>query len=330
MHLDPKLIKIQGDYWDSFVVGNLLYLWTNTNEIFVLDWPKLKNVLGENSSTIIEEGRLSSYLINKFTNPLNELHVDIDFYNNTFYSIVDEGLFKLSVTENGLTMQSDSKLWDAPLFSLKIKANGRIALSGGEEGLFEYDLKESITNINKRNFKEKEKDIFQISECHSLFSNWSYSSIYSSSNKKQSLIAGFGRKYSPDFCDFYGLFSEEYIFNANNGLMSWGYKNKIYRAVESGLEYVNFTQKNLDIGPFSDVIKYDFQPWKGKILYAGVADFGLIIECENALVVMKVENKEKFYNIPHAATRWRVFPDDHYHKNELHVVLDDCFCVFNF
>jgi hypothetical protein len=59
-----------------------------------------------------------------------------------------------------------------------------------------------------------------------------------------------------------------------------------------------------------------------------VAYFGVIVECENALVVMNDENE--FFNIPDSVTRWRVYPRSIRYENHLHVISDSKIDIYSF
>jgi hypothetical protein len=328
----------QGDFLYSGKNRALLY----ENENFRQE---LKTSLEsiQSKSFVFEEKDLEKYIIRELDNPFNELPIDLDIYYDVIYTLLDNGLSKVDIvpdSSEAINKNTKEPLWDCPSFSLKIKG-GRIALSAGEEGLFEYkinDIKvgkiseedgQNIT-VNYKGLKEMKKNIRCMSEEPSLFSNWSYSSIFSSSDYGDSTLVGF-LSNKRGHVEYIESFSESTIFKKNKerNQLSWGSDDKIYREVEGGLEVVKFTQgKLLYNNAFSRVEKIPFQPWKGKILSAGMSFFGTIVECENALVVLQSNNGVK--NIEGPITKWRVFPRSIRYENQLHVITEDKLEIYSF
>ena len=61
---------------------------------------------------------------------------------NTLYYVTDIGLYKSDVHFPKIyktQLRNEKKLWDCPLFSLMANSFGQIALSAGDEGLFELN-----------------------------------------------------------------------------------------------------------------------------------------------------------------------------------------------
>lgn len=225
------------------------------------------------------------------------------------------------------------KIWDAILLDINIRKNDRIALSAGGNGLFEYDIYDETAYQNKNYFKTIEKNLFFINESQSNYSQWMYSSIYSSSYKGNSYIVGFDWDDKKKLNYTKTVYQYE-IFKNNNseGGFSWGINDRIYKLKRDGLEYVTFTQKGLKYEynkAFSEVNFIKFQSWKGDLLSASASSFGVIIECENALVI-KSEICDDYLNISGPITRWRTFNADDKYYNQLHVIHDDRIQVLSF
>ena len=84
-------------------------------------------------------------------------------------------------------------------------------------------------------------------------------------------------------------FDEAKIFETHlqNSYLSWCSNEKIYRAVDGGLEMVRFNNYAKPGEPiFSNTKFIPLQDWKGKVRSASVAYFGTVLHCENAVVVM--------------------------------------------
>jgi len=332
MYLEHPTISIMGDYWDSYMYKHQLFLWSMSGELIIVDWRKIDvEILSD--ATIIKEKDLERYIIAKYENPFTNRQTDVDFLDNKMYGITDKGLFKININmDKGIKPNNDSKLWDEKLLSIKANKNGRIALSAGQEGLYEYDVNKLYAKTNRKQFESIEKrNIFRISKDPSNFSYWMFSSIYSSAIKEKSYMAGF--KWNNSKLDFQTTIFQDNIFkDEKTKRFSWGAGNKIYRVVDSGLEYVEFIQSKINnpnnISPFSEIKRIQFQQWKGKPLYAGVARFGAIVECDNALVIMF--NNGEHYNIHDLVAKWRVFTSDEFYSNQLHTILDDRIKIYSF
>jgi len=342
---DPKLFNTiecafkQGDFLYSNKNQAKLYESINFREEFEV---MLKRINEEHF--VFECSDLEDFLIQEIENPFNEFPIDSDFYFDSIYSIFDNGLSKVVIDPNSdeaLFVNTREKLWDCPGYSLKIKS-GRIALSAGEEGLFEYKIERNRNMIkideddysvfvDYKGLAKIQENITQISNTHSLFANWSYSSVFNSSDYEESCLVGFLSSKGGKV-EYINTYTEERIFRSKRTIkhLSWGSDDKIYREVENGLEIVQFVQGKLEHEqtPFSKVEKIEFQPWKGKIISAGLSFFGTIVECENALVVLQSDRNVK--NIKGPITKWRVFPKSVRYENQLHVILDDRLEIYSF
>jgi hypothetical protein len=316
--------------------------------------PDIKSIILDKferiSNNHIELGNndLSWCLIVEQDNPFTELPTDIEIYNNNIYALTDDGLLRAAILDDEKTAieKNINKLWDCPLYSISAK-NNRLALSGGEQGLFECNI--SLHNEDLFSFeplhgeipKKVEKGIYQIGKSHSSFSSWSSASIYSSSYVGSGYMCAFGRKKTNQPSQINkpnqkmeriykkNIFQSS-IFGDSEGL-SWGLDDKIYRATPSGLEVVRFIQSSISKGgkkAFERLEMIPFQERKGKIIGGGVALFGAIVEWENALFVLQSDGD--IYNIEGPVTGWRVFPRSERYENHLHVIYEDCMKIFSF
>lgn len=298
-----------------------------------------------------EENEIEEYLYGHQLNPFKELSIDTDIYNNKIYSITEEGLLSTTAHRNNKKYPVSSrnkKIWDCPLLSIKVSKGGRIALSAGNEGLFEYDIHNRV-GFNKE-LTKVDNVAYHLSKQHSIFSNWSFSSIYSSSDVKESFMSAFCweedntennhifinevlKNKGDKKLSFKGNFLDKDIFkNSQPKRLSWGGNEKLYRVNDNGLDVVTFTQTLLKTGeessPFSEVNNIEFQAWKGRIIAGGTANFGTIVQCEFALVVLL--SNGSYYNIPGEVTRWRVYPKSHRYENHLHVIFEDRIDIYSF
>jgi len=357
-----KLISLTNAYQNNklmmrigFLEGNLLYKSGVSDLLDDIDFLSLAKTKLESLSE--DEHQLSCLEIDQalLCNqdfPSNLEPIDTTIYRNSLYYITDSGLFECDVhfpKKYKTQLRNEKKLWDCPLFSLMANSFGQIALSAGDEGLFElnnYDAEYlenkpvnlsrdlSLSGNNKR--MTGIPPIFQISKKHSTFANYNYANIYSSSSLDASYMALFEwiehedytakktRKYLTDVNDVD-------IFNSNNQHhISWGNQGKLYLVSNNEIRIVRLhgSMRGLDKFDLFEEPKIVLHSWKGEVIAAGSAYFGVVIECENALVVL-LSNGES-YSIPGPITKWRVYPRSHNYENHLHVIFDDKITIYSF
>lgn len=286
---------------------------------------------------VFSEKKLAVYIINEFENPFENIPTDIDIYYDTFYSLLDSGLWKIRFDPASKEIFSESKaskLWDCPLLALRIRSGGRIGLAGGNEGVFEYDVFPKTYLGNCKELKKIEDDIVKISDYQSLFINWSYSSIYNSSDIAESSLLAFEGNKDSNKLKYIGNISQEEIFNSGEkSYLSWANDDKIYRITSSGMDMIRFTQSKLKEGSYKEAFTnkqtFDIRHSDGKTaISAGVGLFGNIIEYENGLLIIQSNNE--FFDIKGPITRWRMFPRSVRYENQLHVVLDEKLEIYSF
>ncbi|MBK9982094.1 MAG: hypothetical protein IPP15_06650 [Saprospiraceae bacterium] len=328
----------------SFLDGNYLYK-TSLIEIFKdIDFRDLllkKFKKFSKKEYYISEQKLNNYLLGEQETPTRILPTDTEIYGNRLYFIHNEGLFSGEVhraeSEKYLVSSRPSKLWDCNLLTIKANRWPQIALSGGDQGLFELNM----ANSNPTNLIQVEPNhpIYQLSEKHSSLSNYTYLSVYNTSFVKNSFLIEFQWNIQNEkhdkikHRDFKGNITQNKIFKTSKNFpsISWGVDDKIYKTTENGFEVIKVNyfadiQKGEEI--FKLISKVDLQIWKGKIINVGSAYFGNIIECENALVV-NLSNGTNI-TIPGPITRWRVFPRSLNYENQLHVIHDDRLEIISF
>lgn len=329
-----------------FMDGNYLYK-SSLVELFKdNDFRKLllrKFSRLENTVFQLSEKQLAGYLLGEQDTPSGILPTDTEIYSNKLYFIHEKGLFSSSThrdkSEKYLVSSRPSKLWDCNLLSIKANKYPQLALSAGDEGLFELNMASSLpSNLVS---VESKRPIFQISSNHSSFSNYSYLNIYNTSLIENSFLALFkwGKikdkhekvRYSRDL-DFEIADNQIFTTSQNKGhFISWGIEDKIYKATEGGFEIIRYNNHANEINGeerFSCLKSINLNAWKGQVINGGTAYFGNIVECENALVVIKSNGESITINGP--ITRWRVYPRSMNYENHLHVILDDRIEVYSF
>lgn len=326
-----------------FLDGNYLYK-SSLIELFKdIDFKKLlirKFTQIEKLVFQLTEKELEKFLFGQQETPTGILPTDTEIYSNKLYFIHEKGLFSGSAHRNKSdkypVSSRPSKLWDCDLLSIKANKYPQLALSGGDEGLFELNMATSLPS----NLERVEKKIFRISKNHSSFSNYSFLNIYNTSLVENSFLAMFKWNITKDkfkndkpLRDYDTSISDKDIFDIKNNrhFISWGIEDKIYKATDNGFEIIrfnNYANKEKGEQKFTRLNSVNLQAWKGKIINGGTAYFGNIVECDNALVV--VQSNGEYLTIPGPITRWRVYPRSMNYENHLHVILDDRIEIYSF
>lgn len=328
-----------------FLDGNYLYK-SSLIELFKdIDFKNLllkKFVTIENNQIELTQSSIERFLIGEQTTPSGILSTDTEIYGNKLYFIHDKGLFSTTAhrdkTDKYPVSSRPIKLWDCNLLSIKANKYPQLALSGGDEGLFELNMADNLpSNLNQI---EKKYPIFQISNAHSSFCNYSYLSIYNTSLVNDSFMALFkwnlskeGKNTKKPTRDFDTKIDDREIFNVKNQrhFLSWGIEDKIYKANADGFEVIKvdyYADEEKGKKKFNLLKEIKLQAWKGKVINGGTAYFGNIVECENALVI--AQSNGNFLTIPGPIIRWRVYPRSLNYENHLHVILEDRIEIHSF
>lgn len=325
----------------AFIRGDFLYgrdfkILFGDSEIRRLLHTKFKKLSKKKNS--FSQKDISKYEIGRQDNPFKELTIDTEISSNKLYALTEQGLLYGKAHSSNPKYPVSSrpeKIWDCPSFSLQASPHGRIALSSGNEGLYEYDTKE-VDYYSLGNIQRIEENIFQISKKHSTFCNWSYSSIYSSSCFGQSFMSIFNwRKNDVNNLQlsFQRNVDQKKIFRVQEAEgMSWGGQDKIYKIGNKEIDVVRFIQgvfaENNYGKHFSERTTIPFEEINGKAIGGRVAFFGTIVEFENTLMV--IQSDDQIFQIPGPITRWRVYPRSRRYENHLHVILDDKIEIYSF
>lgn len=326
-------IKIFGSYWDVFSYMNYLVLVTDENEFIICDWNCLNKFIVENSINEIDTMILERFIVKRINLSFKSSITDLCISNRKIYLTNDEGFFSSNQFRDFNDIKF-SKLWDNRSFSLNYNGKGNVSLSCGSDGLVEYSPHKYDLGL-----KKFETNIYSISENHSTLSNYNNFDLYNISTIKESELFSFdlGLHFKKEKLNNYKLYEilrysyDREVQNFNdfeNSIISWMHKNKIYRIVNNNqINIYSYNKKNYNM-EFKEENTIYFQPWKGKILTGYSANFGNIIECENALVVSFSNND--FLNIEGESILWRVYPNSKAYLNHLHVIFEDYLEIYQF
>jgi hypothetical protein len=373
--MQPLKIVIPGNFWDVQIYRDRLYLWDMEGSLSTYNWEESLEALftqnqenklpilcafsqgdylyGEKFKLIFEDADFKELLSNKFTrlssifeinlelrgqqnNPFRELHTDSEIYDNKLYAITDTGLWSTGAHKSGTGNPVSSrpkKVWDCNLQSIRAHSN-RLALSGGSDGLFEFRI--NGDDIYQSGFSKIDSNITQLSNRHSLYSTWAFSSIFNTSDVDTSFLVG--NYWSNDglerrlnngkIYELSDIFDDVMPYG-----FSWAENEKIYYAQDGQIKIVRFNQQNTasdsDNSPFNSISSENIESIVAEnILMADTAKFGAIIEDFNGLTVLRSDGEH--YRIDGCITRWRIYPRSKRYENHLHVILDDRIEIYSF
>lgn len=273
---------------------------------------------------------IEPFLLSVQPSPFTDLHNDSEISNNKVFVASDDGLFEANTRSKALKYSVSSnvnKLWDCPLLSIKGNLHAQMALSAGNDGLYQYDNRNAENGLFIRDEKIVENKFEQLSSKHSQFANWNFLSIYNSSTISESFLAAFSwhKLENNRFIKKYdGEIAANEIFKSNGvSYLSWGGEDKIYKSTDAGISVVNmngnFSPDRNDV--FSNVVSIDIDKWSNHVIAAGIAFFGAIAECDDSLWIIKSDNSVD--KIDSEVTNWRTYPKSKFYQNHLHIIHDD-------
>lgn len=309
---------------DALYDNSLLTLFEDT-EFKTLLLKKIKSL--ESHKLHITPTYLSQFLIGEMDTPKLELPIDTEIYNNILYFVTEKGLFSTTAHRKNEKYPVSSKpktLWDARILSIKANRFPQIAISAGSDGLFElnnYELQYSTRTSVGNN-------IYQLSEKHSSFANYSGLSIYSSSLYEESYMACFDwNKQNRKIREWKREINEsDFFINNSKHTLCWGIDGRIIKLTDNGFETVKLKKSMTDeqkqfLYPLRDVNK-------NNVIGGTSTYFGNIVEYSDSLLV--VQTDDDCFRINGPITRWRTYPRSRNYENQLHVILDDCIEIYSF
>jgi hypothetical protein len=284
----------------------------------------------------ITKSILQKYIIREQDNNLPFPHADTNIYRNTLYVGDKSGIVGAIINRRNKRVISldHTKLWDGPVINIAA-SYATLALSAGNEGLFEYPLGHSYidASTNKRP---------RLLESHpSNAARWLYASVFSSSYITEGYLADFvvekeskddhERKTLTDRRKLRDIVPAEQIFgqvlSVDSAKYAWGAHDKLCLATSKSIEIVRY-QPNNEARRFEDLGFIDTDLNQGDVISADSALFGYVIEKENGLLV--IDSQMQTMWLPGEPVNWRVFPRSKFYTNQLHAVYDECLCVHSF
>lgn len=360
-------LTIPGSYWDSYVYSGRLYLFGCDGSIRSINWdrltegfklqedlrialrcafqrsdylyssdvqsllydPEIKSVVQAKFDRLsrrtldVSEATLRRFEDGHQDNPCPFPHADLEIYNKNLYVGSARGLVRASCnkqTRYPISTRPEKK-WDGPSFGLAA-SYGALAVAAGTEGLWEVPAAPGYS-------ASEEYKQLSANSCRDC--NWSYFSIFASTDES-GFFAEFTKIQNGAYVQtaqrrFERIETAVQIFGSQG--YAWGVQDKLCQAGPNSIKVMRYTPWELEE---SDRLKslgtIRFQRWKGAIVSASTASFGVIVELENAIVVLP--SLGPAVTLPGEVVNWRVFPRSRNYENQLHVVHDDRLEILSF
>jgi len=266
---------------------------------------------------------------NRFAFP----HTDSRIYGNMMYVSSQQGIWQGSCNKRLVygVNQRPTKHWDAPVLAMAAYGN-TLAMAGGCEGLFETPIGDTSWKYSG-NLDTDIWEIRKLADRDCVKCDWAFTSIFASSHVDDGFLAHFivdsleqpprdGSAWEEEVRTrrFDCLREAREIFDCRG--YAWASQDKIYQAGQGTIRVCRFDPWAEDQGSVIESLgEISLQAWKGGVVSAGVAVFGSVIECDNALVVTGSDGVND--TIPGEPVRWRVFPRSRFYENHLHVIYED-------
>ncbi|MEP4548446.1 MAG: hypothetical protein ABJ000_19880 [Saccharospirillum sp.] len=356
-------LTLNGEYWDTQLYSRKLYLFGAEGQLIIVNWDEViggivakipqhnvtmhaafleSDILYSRSAKLmLKDPAINTYVLNSFSMLASQdLEISLNRYNKTQYVEFDSGLpFPHSDSEiyyNNLYVSLRDGIYSKPSSTRKknqtvrlsdipsssIKASNQyssLAFAAGQEGLYELRV------------GNEKVDAKIVSKNHCSECNWSYFNISGTSHVSDSFFVAFkkesvNKSSQKKMRIFDRVISAEEIFGARG--YSWGVHDKVYMDVGGKIEAAQYYQSKDKSPKFKRLPPLELQDWKGEVVSAGVAPFGTIIECENAIVVVCSDGVVKTF--PGEPVNWRVFNNTQYYRNQLHIIYDDKIEIHSF
>jgi len=371
--MQPVKIRIEGEYWDSFIYKGRLYLFHANGEITSIHWdeliddwnlhddiklafsfafnrsdylylpdsqillhdPEIKSVVVQKFSRLadiefgISRNELENYIKGQQTTPSVFPHSDIEIYKDQLFVASKSGLYRLTCNKKTKYPISTkkNKCWDGSVLSISA-AYGSVALAAGNDGLFEYAIEGNHSTFPYSSEPER------LSELSCKDCSWNYYSVFASGDNS-GYLADFmkGDNRDDDFRKlphriFDSVITAESMFGTSG--YSWGMHDKICQAQLNSIKVLKYEpwSRYDDRSHYRTLGTIHHEEWKGEIVSASTANFGIIVELENAIVVYPSAGDP--ITIPGEPVSWRVFPRSKRYENQLHVIYDDHILIYSF
>lgn len=326
--LDPPLkLAMQCAYCRSdYLYGNRWSLFFADGEVQHLIRDKFARL--SNVELTVPKERFEQTRAGQQDTPFPFPHADSTVYDKKLFVASSDGIHSASCNKRTRYPISTHahRRWDAPVLALSA-SYGSLALAAGDEGLFELpiDAHRDVDRIGRGGEPE------QVARQNCVDCRWAFYSIYGSSHVAEGCLVSYIKEADAGSGQFDRKFErlipEQQIFHHQG--YSWGTQDKLCQAQGQSVRVVRYSpwKEGLD-ERFQDLGVIELAAWKGDVIAGGIALFGIIIECDNALVIVRSDGPP--FTLPGEPVNWRTFPRSKHYENQLHVIYEDRMEILSF
>lgn len=297
--------------------------------------PEIREVVNRRFDTlshldlVVDPADQEQVLVSRQDTPFPFPHADSTIYRRQIFVASTQGVFTSDCTRRRKRAVSNDveKLWDAPISSIEASW-GTLALAGGDEGLWEYELGFDFDSFNDSESPERIAGQ-HCSECH-----WAYYSIFGSSSKGHGFLAAYTKTGRSPVLErqLEGIILDSELFGVDNGYSetySWAAHDKICQIYNGSIRVAKYKPSAPEPEDrFRLLGTIPLERHGEEVVTARVALFGTVVELDSSLVVIASDS-----SIFHAAgepVSWRVFPRSRHYENHLHICYDDRLEILSF
>ena len=189
-HLLTTKLIIDGQFHDFQLYSGKFYLWTSQKELNVYDWNKWMKQLADIDRPIYLEPQPTEqlYVTLEELTPFLERTIsfvepiyDCAIFNHILYFSDYSGFYRYPLTKKDA---QKVRIWEQPIYSISLSTKGRMALSAGEAGLFEYLL--SSHYYYDQLDHQKAARVYQLNQHFASQSVWDHHDIIQYDRNKNS------------------------------------------------------------------------------------------------------------------------------------------------
>lgn len=255
-------------------------------------------------------------------------HRDSAAHRGRLYVAGQRGLFSSGGIRGGTKqhLTNPIRLTEVPAFTIRPNKDS-VALAAGDEGLLEF--------LVPKKFQDEARDLPPHTLAHQncVDCSWIFQSLYGSSFTGPGYLAQSTRekerrhKRLPNHVMTSNLVTEETIFHHRG--YSWGTRDLLCQVRDNAVRVVRYSPNaRTQDGLLQDLGTIEIEGWKGDVVSGRVAVFGIIIECDEAIVIKP--SVGPVITLAGEPVRWRTFPGSARYENQLHVIYENRLEVFSF
>lgn len=270
---------------------------------------------------------LERYSLTHLDNTFPFPHRDSAAHRGRFYVAGQRGLFSALRIKGGSKqhLSQPIRLTDVPAFTVR-PSKDSIALAGGDEGLFEFMI--------PRKFPDHAPDFHSnaLVSQNCVDCSWVFQNLYGSSFTGPGYLAPSTkererRQKRHAVQTASDLVTEDAIFHERG--YSWGTNDLLCQVKGNTVRIVRYNPRSQSRGAvLQDLGTIDMEGWKGDVVSGRVAVFGIVIECDEAMVIKP--SVGSVMTLRGEPVRWRIFPGAGRYENHLHVIYEDRLEILSF